>query len=192
MPLKSLVKVSHLSNLSDARYCAGMGVEMLGFCAVPTTRHYLTPQVYQDIRGWVAGPRIVAELYGVESAATIESVLREYAPDYLELSYAEYERFEDFLTLPCIVHVDDLSEIKQGDKKPGIAYVVVNDDESCAAVSLSLYPVLVKVASLEKLNALSAAGCFDGFVLSGPEDNRPGYTNYDELGEILEALEEDT
>jgi len=192
MPLKSLVKVSHLSNLSDARYCAGMGVEMLGFCVIPGTPHYLTPQVFQDIRGWVAGPRIVAEIYGLESVVEIDSLVREYAPDYLELSHTEFERFEDFLTLPCIVHVGDLSEINPGNKKPGIAYVIVDDDASCADVSSSHYPVLVKVASLEKLNALSAAGCFKGFVLSGPEDNRPGYTNYDELGEILEALDEDT
>lgn len=190
MPLKSLVKVSHLSNLSDARYCAGMGAEMLGFCVVPGAHHYLTPQVFQDIRGWVAGPRIVAEIYGLESVAVIGSVIREYAPDYLELSYAEYERFEDFLTLPCIVHLADLSALQQREKKPAIAYVVV-DDATCADVSLSHYPVLVKIGSLEELKAHSAEGCFNGFVLSGPEDNRPGYTNYDELGEILEALEED-
>ncbi len=192
MPLKSLVKVSHLSNLSDARYCAGMGVELLGFSAIPGADHYLTPRVFQDIRGWVAGPRIVAEIYGVESASTIESVLREYAPDYLELTYAEFERFENFLTLPCIVHDDALPAIRQDQKKPGIAYVVVDDHVTCAEVSSSPYTVLVKVSSLEKLNTLSAAGCFNGFVLEGPEDNRPGYTNYDELGEILEALEEDT
>ena len=29
--LKTLVKVSGIENLSDARYCAGMGVEFLGF-----------------------------------------------------------------------------------------------------------------------------------------------------------------
>ena len=31
MGLKTLVKVSEVNNLSDARYCAGMGVEMIGF-----------------------------------------------------------------------------------------------------------------------------------------------------------------
>lgn len=191
MPLKSFVKVSHLSNLSDARYCAGMGVEMLGFCAIPGAHHFLTPQVFQDIRGWVAGPRITAEIYGAASAAVIESVMRDYAPDFLELSYSEFERFENFLTLPCIVFVDDLSRITQQERKPAIAYIVVAEDTACDKVSSSPYPVLVKAGSLTQLNALFAAGCFSGFVLEGPGDNRPGYTNYDELGEILEALEED-
>jgi phosphoribosylanthranilate isomerase len=34
MPLKTFVKVGCITNLSDARYCAGMGVDMLGFRAV--------------------------------------------------------------------------------------------------------------------------------------------------------------
>ena len=29
MPLKTFVKVGNITNLSDARYCAGMGVDML-------------------------------------------------------------------------------------------------------------------------------------------------------------------
>ena len=29
--LKTIVKVSEVNNLSDARYCAGMGVEYIGF-----------------------------------------------------------------------------------------------------------------------------------------------------------------
>ena len=29
--LKTQVKVSSITNLSDARYCAGMGVDLLGF-----------------------------------------------------------------------------------------------------------------------------------------------------------------
>ncbi len=32
MALKTIVKVGNITNLSDARYCAVMGVDMLGFC----------------------------------------------------------------------------------------------------------------------------------------------------------------
>ena len=192
MPLKSFVKVSHLSNLSDARYCSGMGVEMLGFSTVAGAPHYLTPQVYQDIRGWVAGPYITAEIYGVDSIATIESVVRDYAPDYIEVNYDEYERFADALTLPCIVSVVDITRIKSQPKKPGIAYVIVNDGTTCDDIASIPYPVLARVSSVERLQELLNEGCVKGFVLEGPEDTRPGYTNYDVLGEILEALEEDS
>lgn len=191
MPLKSLVKVSHLSNLSDARYCAGMGVEILGFSAIPGAPHYLTPQMFQDIRGWVAGPRITAEIYGLNAREQIESVVRDYAPDYLEMSYEEYERLGDEPSLPCIVSVADVSTIKTKEMRSGIAYVIVEDETQCDDISSVPYPVLVKVSSVEKLKELLDKGCFKGFVLEGPEEMRPGYTNYDELGEILEALEDD-
>lgn len=191
MPLKSLVKVSHLSNLSDARYCAGMGVEMLGFSVVPGAPHYMTPQLFQDIRGWVAGPKITAEIYGVNSPSEIASAIRDYAPAYLELSLSEYERFAEVLTLPCIVYVDDLSRLKPQEKKPGIAYLLVGEETGCDDFSAVTYPVLVKVSSVDRLNQLIGERCFEGFVLEGPKEMRPGYTNYDALGEILEALEED-
>lgn len=191
MPLKSFVKVSHLSNLSDARYCAGMGVDMLGFSAVPSAPHYLNPQVFQDIRGWVAGPKITAEIYGVDSGAVIEAVVRDYAPDYLELSLDEYERFADELTVPAIISVADVSRVKSKEKKAGIAFVIVEDGTECSEVASIPYPVLVKVQSVERLHRLLADNCFSGFVLDGPAETRPGYTNYEALGDILEALEED-
>src|SRR5688500_2450084 len=104
MPLKTIVKVSHISNLSDARYCAGMGVDMLGFRVIPGIDHYLAPELYQDIRGWISGPKIIAELYGVTHPAQVEDVITTYAPDYFELSYAEYATFGNLLELPCIVY----------------------------------------------------------------------------------------
>lgn len=191
MPLKSLVKVSHLSNLSDARYCAGMGVDMLGFSAVPGAPHYLTPSTFQDIRGWVAGPRITAEIYSASSVAEIESVIQHYAPDYLELSIEKYQQFEDALTLPCIVSVADVSRFRAQEQKPGIAYVIVEQGTRCHDIASIPYPALVKVSSVDVLHKLLGEGCFEGFVLEGPGETRPGYTNYDAFGDILEALEID-
>ena len=66
MPLKTFVKVGCITNLSDARYCAGMGVDMLGFRAVESQENYIKPSQFQEIRGWIAGPLVVAEVYGVE------------------------------------------------------------------------------------------------------------------------------
>jgi len=54
--LKTKVKVSKVTNLSEARYCAGMGVDFLSF---PVSS--VDPKTYQEITGWVAGP-----LFGVE------------------------------------------------------------------------------------------------------------------------------
>ncbi|MFM1835376.1 MAG: hypothetical protein RJA04_63, partial [Bacteroidota bacterium] len=48
--LKTLVKVSAITNLSDARYCAGMGVDLLGF---PLGK--ISIDQFTEIRNWLAG-----------------------------------------------------------------------------------------------------------------------------------------
>ena len=51
------VKVGQVTNLSEARYCAGMGVDFLSFPIVS-----IDPKTYQEITGWVAGPKFGIEV----------------------------------------------------------------------------------------------------------------------------------
>lgn len=191
MPLKTLVKVSHISNLSDARYCAGMGVEMLGFAVTPSQPAYTSPQVFQDIRGWISGPKIVAELYGISGPDAIEGIISDYAPDYVELTYEEYNRFKNFLPLPCIVSLPSGTVSEQlPDFDSKIPYLIVDEDFDFKNASPSI-PVLVKTTSVHSLKEKLQQGILKGVVLEGPKELRPGVTNYDQLGGILEALEEE-
>jgi phosphoribosylanthranilate isomerase len=189
MPLKALVKVSKVSNLSDARYCSGMGVNMLGFSTVAGQKHYMPPEIFQDIRGWLSGPKIVAELYGVSSAAQIDFTILRYAPDYFELTYQEFLSVGKFLTLPCLVHFPDRKSLV-GMNDSRIVFALADEDAQCEDITASP-PVLVKVTSVNSLQKKLADGCFQGFVLEAPQESRPGITSYDELGSILEALDID-
>ncbi|HEX8037885.1 MAG TPA: hypothetical protein VF490_01985 [Chryseosolibacter sp.] len=190
MSLKTIVKVSHISNLSDARYCAGMGVAMLGVSVVPSAKNYMTPQAFQDIRGWIAGPKIIAELYGLSMPADIEKVMDAYSPDYFELAFGEYQTFGHQLSVPCIIYLpkgEFKNAVARADKK--IAFYIVDEPTECGEFPGEV-PVLVRVSSPNILEKKLAAGCFSGIVLEGPERSRPGVTNYEALGDLLEALEE--
>jgi len=191
MPLKTTVKVSHLSNLSDARYCAGMGVEMLGFRVIPGEEDYIPPNTYQDIRGWIAGPKIVAELYGISESGQIDTVMQAYAPDYFELTYVEYKAFSHILPLPCMVYFPDSAAGMPVDQGENISHFLVDEHTSCKDITAAGYPVLVKISGLQNLHNKLAEGCFTGIVLEGPKAVRPGVTNYEQLGGILEALEDE-
>ena len=61
MALTTIVKVGNITNLSDARYCAGMGVDMLGFCFEKKSEQYIDPESYKEIIGWISGPQLVGE-----------------------------------------------------------------------------------------------------------------------------------
>jgi phosphoribosylanthranilate isomerase len=184
MPLRTLVKVSQVTNLSDARYCAGMGVDMLGFCVIEGQPNYISPKLFQEIRGWVAGPKVVAELYGMVSANEIESILSEYAPDFLELSATEFQKFKFHITLPCLVEVQSLPTLPPHD--PLIRYII-----SHSPLENSNVQVLLKSdhkSSIQLIN--DGLKGFHGIVLSGSHETRPGFKSYEGLAEILEMLDE--
>ena len=62
--------------MSEARYCAGMGVDFLSF---PITS--VDPKTYQEITGWVAGPK-----FGVEADGKNIHSVHEYKADFIEIS----------------------------------------------------------------------------------------------------------
>jgi phosphoribosylanthranilate isomerase len=61
MALKTFVKVSTVNNLSDARYCAGMYVNWLGFNLEESSPDYLSPEKFTEITEWLSGLEYVGE-----------------------------------------------------------------------------------------------------------------------------------
>ena len=182
MPLKTVVKVGNISNLSDARYCSGMGVDMLGFRVLEGQESYISPKLFQEIRGWVAGPKIVAEVYGLTSVDQMHQVMENYAPDYFELSGEEFESFKDSLTLPCIV---------TGYTKPHekIAFDLISEDD--LKKHNRSVKILVRPSSAAKVLELIASEKVTGVALDGAPEVRPGFKDYSDLSDILEKLDED-
>lgn len=181
MPLKTVVKVGNISNLSDARYCSGMGVDMLGFRVLEGQENHVTPKLFQEIRGWVTGPKIVAEIYGLSSADQLPSILENYAPDYFELTGQEFERFQALLTLPCIV-----TNFKGDDSK--VVYTILSETE--VKDYRGNAKLLVKPSSDETVLDLITSPDVAGLALDGTPEVRPGFKDYAGLADILEKLDE--
>ena len=189
MPLKTVVKVGNISNLSDARYCAGMGVEMLGFSVMEGQANYVSPELFQQIRGWISGPKIVAEIYGIESADQLANLTDHYLPDYFELTAEQYKAHREAINIPCIVSVTHENirsvSIKAGD------YLLLAEEEISVLKSLPhTQPVLVKTSSGKDVNVMLEQYPVSGLALNGSPEIRPGYKEYTELSEILEQLDD--
>jgi phosphoribosylanthranilate isomerase len=166
-----------------------MGVDMLGFRVIAGTEHFISPQLFQEIRGWIAGPRIVAEIYGLADVASLSAIVESYRPDYFELSLQEYRALHNHLTLPCLVSVAaaDLPSLTTLPHN-GIAYFIPDSDVP-ARIGLDI-PRLKKVDS--KTAALQTLDDPDisGVVLNGTPELRPGFKEYDTLADVLEQLDE--
>lgn len=190
MSLKTIVKVSHVSNLSDARYCAGMGVDMLGVGVISSHQDYMAPPLFQEIRGWIAGPKIVAELYGVSTHEEIRAAVETYAPDYFELTLDEYLKFGSALSLPCLVYCGETMPAASVVDPQKVSHFIAGERLSCKDLPERM-PVMIQVTTVPSLQEKLAQGCFRGIVLEGPRQSRVGMTSYEELGDLLEALEDD-
>lgn len=180
MALKTFVKVGSINNLTDARYCAGMGVDLLGFQVIEGAAHYISAKAFQEIRGWVSGPQVVAEIYGLSDPAILNSILENYRPDYLELGLKEYALTQGKLPIPYLLSL-----------QPG---EVVPHQASPDMIIRKSAPIsdadLVYVVSTQEAEA-ALQQSVKGLALHGSSETKPGIKEYNDLSEILEMLETD-
>jgi phosphoribosylanthranilate isomerase len=193
MPLKTLVKVGNISNLSDARYCSGMGVDLLGFKVVAGQPNHLPARDYQEIRGWISGPKVVAEIYGIQSDQFLSEIITNYSPEYFEMSCEEYKKLKGKLTLPVILFVsrEEISKVDLDTESENIAYLIIDGDAFATIRECTFpYPILLKVNSSNDLEKKLSEPSVSGVALNGSPEERPGFKDYSELADILEFLEE--
>lgn len=195
--LKTTIKVSNLNNLSDARYCAGMGVEMLGF-----SMDELDFDKFKEMRGWLAGVQIVGETDS-KDISTIIDLVEKYQPDYLEVSDWENVIEIQRIGKPIILKIDfataNLPALFQATKANVEYFVLENSDEFSVIDDATLsqidawsfqFPIVLGFGIKESnANDLLEQTQLTGFALKGSDEIRPGIADNEELMNILEILE---
>lgn len=182
------IKVGKVTNLSEARYCAGMGVDFLSF---PVSS--IDPKTYKEITGWVAGPK-----FGIEAETKDISLIPEYKADFIEVTPDQIFHFTEGENL--IIHLTPFewplkkSSLLQAKEK--ILYVdlsISTLDEHIEKIIREMtvdFEVFLKPSGsidLEKILKLPIAG----ISLEGNAETKPGLKEYP-LSEILEKLTDDT
>jgi phosphoribosylanthranilate isomerase len=206
MALRTTVKISNVTNLSDARYCAGMGVDLLGFSMDTDHPDYVEPARFGEMRGWIAGVHIVGETRSADPE-TIEQLLSTYQPDVLQVDEAALLPYLGTYEKPLILRVElGTATLAQLDalaatEMPGIDYLLLEspaplhlDDDLMASLTYlaQRHPVLLGVGITPEgvgtlLNSLPIAG----IALTGGNEERPGSRDFGALMDVLEAIEED-
>ena len=180
MSLKTLVKVGSITNLTDARYCAGMEVDILGFRAIEGQEGYIPPQKFQEIRGWINGPKIVAEIYGLTNPGDLDAIIENYKPDYLEMGLKELSLFSS-LSLPVLLAVENQNDPTAFPLRPH--YLIAKTSFK------SPIPLLVEVDAVDAVGPLLENNDISGIVLKGGVEQRPGLKDVEFLNDVLELLE---
>lgn len=206
MALSTLVKISNVTNLSDARYCAGMGVDMLGFSMDADAPDYVDPDRFAAIRGWVAGVQIVGETHSTDPVA-IEQLIQTYQPDYLQVDDAAMLPYLASFDKPLILRVDltttnpaQLEAIVR-DGSATADYVLLEGEESQPITAeqqdvlyklAGKYPILLGAGiTADNVHELLGELPVRGIALRGGDEDKPGDKEFGDLMDILEAIEED-
>lgn len=180
MALRTFVKVASITNLTDARYCAGMGVDMLGFRTVPGQENYIKPSEFQEIRGWITGPIIVAEIYGLKNAEELPEIIENYKPDFIEMGLNELSLFPS-LPLPFLLSISQ--EDPWGNLSVQPAYLISKRPFEATI------PLLIEIQSLEQLKREISNHDAKGIVLKGGAELKPGLKDFEVINDALEFLE---
>lgn len=203
MALQTFVKINHVTNLTDARYCSGMMVDLLGFSLNPSSPNYVSPEEYKEITGWVSGVEFVAEL-SWNPSLDIQKVLKEY-PDVKWIEYDRLEELKKFqgeeysliykVNLQELKHLEDqiseliaqtdilvhiqteTEELTDSDKKS-----ILSLSEKCRVLLGSGITVDNVILTIKELNLY-------GISLNGGKEIKAGLRDFDQMADILEKLE---
>lgn len=204
MALKKFVKVS-VNNLSDARYCAGMGVDLIGFNIDPNHGNHTSVDQFKEIAEWVAGVQYVGE-FDKANITQITDALSNYDIQYIEFSNPELALEISSLGMPGIFRAhmpdnpsdDDFINTLQFCSN-AVEYVLIDGDFDITSQNIqsflkkygSQFPILlggnITPDNLDVLERLPVKG----ISLQGSDEIKPGYKDYDELADVLEKLEID-
>lgn len=202
MALATTVKISSVTNLSDARYCAGMGVDYLGF-----SMDEIPVEKFNDIRGWVAGVQIVGETISMD-VATIAELIQQYQPDLLQVSNYLLIPALKIHRLPLLLRLDfftlSISELEQILKtyQHDVKYFLLENSDDFAHLEnetldiidrfATRFPILLSFGLKESnVKEVVEGTAIEGIALQGGEELRPGYKDFGEMMDILEALEDE-
>ena len=202
MALKTKVKINRITNLTDARYCSGMYVDILGFSLEEGSSNYVSPTQFQEITGWISGIDYAAEFADLD-AYSIERLLA----DYPSITWIESEDLDALVQLVPLgkkliyrAQLEDLDTLlPKADllrEHDIILHVTSNNKSIAIDTESSINPFTNQLnvflgAGITPANAssLSELPGLYGLALDGGDEIKPGLRDFDQLAAILESLE---
>ncbi len=195
MQLKTIVKVGGINNLSDARYCAAMGVDFLGFPLDSTLPNAINEEDFIELHGWISGIQAIGEYHQAPESWPEGIMMLELnasqSPPLPKLPYLLKLNLDDTIIEEAEVHLQ---------KQPEATYFVLESNQAELQPEQldwvkkvgSTYPILLGFGiNADNVLKLIEELPIKGIALKGGQEERPGYKDYDELADILELLELD-
>lgn len=211
--LKTKVKASSVTNLTDARYFAAWEVDRLGFNLEPGSEDSVSPQFVNAVKDWVDGVKIVGE-FGLASPDEIKLAVESMNLDGVQVGM--FTSLNEVIKLGAIPVLKEII-IDNETSESGLTEILKNFAPHCEAFILNFDKNQIfledikskKILSVEILRSLCRdypiilSLNLDANILSeiletinplginvlGGEEEKVGVKSFDELDEIFESIE---
>jgi phosphoribosylanthranilate isomerase len=196
MSLITKVKAGSISSLSDARYFAGMGVDWLGFDVNPASESYVSAELYKNMAGWVAGPKRVLEFSAPMSNESMQTIIAEYVPDFIQISLEQVSHTPLDKPTMATASLETLDTQLLTDVASRIQYLILNcrqpfeHQEKLVQASRHARILLVVEPDCLDIKKMVAELPMEGIALRGSKELKPGLKDYD-YSNLLESLDDD-
>lgn len=213
--LKTKVKASAITNLTDARYFAAWEVAWMGFDLNPASDTFISPTQVLAVKEWIEGPKIVGE-FGDQSTEEIEKLAVDLQLDAIQAGMnTPLETLLELDTdIPVIKEIsvdrsltpDELQSMLQdfsarvqlflldltpGGWTPAGWQGADGINESFIREIAGQYPIILSMdIPASDLEDLLDRLPLRGYAVRGGTEEKVGYKSFDDLDEIFEALEE--
>ncbi len=201
------VLVRGINNLSDARYCAGMGAQGLIFTLDANLPGAVDAATARELAGWVAGVDIIGE-FGHVAGAEINRLVEECGLTGVLLRFdRDRQAWPEGLAVPALIEVTAGLLIKQQHYAAAIAdltaalpggFALFTTPPPPSSADYAYWHQLARQAPLWLASPTDPTEAADlaqqvhpaGLILAGGNEIKPGLRDFTELEAVFEALEE--
>ncbi|MBH8569404.1 hypothetical protein KB206_10955 [Microvirga sp. STS02] len=196
MPHLVPLLIRGINNLSDARYCAGMGADKLTFVLDPALPGHLDTKSVKELAGWIAGVELIGE-FDQLSTHEINAISAECGLDAVLLRTPRTD--EELAEIAPPVYLE-LAADSAGLARPlptsPIGFVL----ELAGSVAPETLAALQQVSAKNPLwlgpglhpdhaRTLATSLPLAGLVFPSGDEVKPGLRDFDQLEAVFEALE---
>lgn len=201
MSFLSNIKISNVTNLSDARYAAAVGINYIGFCFDSESTNYIAPIKAKEMIDWITGSHIVAE-FGNQSLDEIKDISELLNVDVIELNNTilpdELPSLEKAIIKKIDISIYNLTQLNtelQAYKNYCDAFHLFTTLNNLTIPENDLINICAnyKIIWGLPITNSSVLNIINGFKpyainVSGGQEEKAGIKDFDELNDLLEVI----
>ena len=196
MTPKKFIKIRGVNNLSDARYCSGMMVNVIGFNLDANQKNGVNIDSFKAITKWIQGPKIAGEFDNMEFEL-IRKYLSRIDLDIIETSNPSFlaplidtgKEVYLKINLDSLVNEKALfNKIKEGQTANKIVvYSPEKSKNEKLLINLLNYTKNEQIINGFNLD-LSQIDFWPSIEIMATPEDKPGYKDYGEVMDVLEHI----